>query len=229
MARRRRIASQHAVGAALDPASMAKYIQDYFGEQGTRIDARTKLQAALSADPSERAGIAQKYAQDVQGRTSNLASRGLDAQGYSAADLTDIERSRILAETQQNVKLRAAQAEYSGVIGNLNNSRAAEDANYALLAGQNVRAGTGRYKNEKPGGWKPPSLAGTPNVDPNTGQPVPAATSPAPTPKPPTTLGPTGTVPPRPTGQRLQTTPLTSIRKSRPKLALGYARRVAVG
>lgn len=217
-----RIHSRRPVGASLDPATMAKYIQDFYGEQGQRIDARTKLQSALAADPGERAVIARQYQENVQGRTGALAAHGLSERGFSAGDLVDIERTRVLAETDHASKLRAAQAEYTSVIANLNTQRAAEDANYATIAGQNIQAGTGKFKHRKPKGWTPPSLQRTADVDPNTGQPMPTAPGPKPTPTPPVTLGPTGA--------RLPTAPAKAINyakrvaTARPKLSAGRVR-----
>lgn len=203
---------------------MAAYLQSFYDEQGQRQTALTNLRGVLSGDPGERAAIAQKYQQDVQSRAGSLAGRGLSERGYSGADLADVERSRILAENDQNVKLRAAKAEYTSTIAGLNSRRAAEDTNALLLAGQNIQAGTGRFAKTRPGGWKPPSLQGIPDVNPDTGQPARPAAHPAvPVPKPPTTLGPTGA--------RLPTTPAGGgydtgrVVRNRRGLAVGFARR----
>jgi hypothetical protein len=234
MAKKRRIKPKghHAVGASLSPQDMAQYLKDYYDEQGLRQDAKTKLTGTLAEDPLARATIAHDYKAQVGTRATSLAAAGLSERGYDAGDLTDISRTRILAENDQNSKLRAASAEYTSTIARLNTSRTAQDANALLLAGQNIQAGTGKYKKEKPKGWRPPALAGAvKDVDPATGQPVPAAPKPGtPTPVAPPAIGPTGIVRP-PTGPRLPgkwTPPRT--RKGRSQQGVGYAKgRVKFG
>lgn len=156
---KKRIKSQHAVGASLSPQSMQNYIKDWSVEQGQRSDAFNRLQDVLLRDPFERQKIALKYTQDRMARTGNLAGRGLSAAGYSAHDIHDIERTRMMAESAQALKVRTATSIFNTTIQNLNNARTAIDKATAAEAGQNIKAGTGKYKNEKPAGWRPPTLA----------------------------------------------------------------------
>lgn len=214
MARR----SRHAVGASLSPQSQQRYIQDWFDEQAKRTSAFNDLQDVLIADPTKRAQIALQYAQGRERKTANVAARGLSAGGYSGADLVDLERARVTAEQAQNIKLSTAKARYTTFLQQANNQRTATDKAYAAEAGQNIQAGTGRYKNEKPAGWRPPSLGpaaptyGSAPVGQAPAAPAPAAVKPA-----------------TPTGARLTTTTapsvLGSVARHAPKLAVGYARR----
>lgn len=223
MAKRRRIASHHAVGASLDPKSMQQYIQDYYDEQGQRQGAQSTLEDTMLHDPFERQQIALKYAADKHGRTANLAERGLSSRGYQATDLVDIERNRIMAEEAQSLKVRTAQATFTATITNLNNRRTALDKSFAAEAGQNIQAGTGRYKHEKPTGWRPPALQGA-----ATGAAAYSGSNPQPSAPTPTAAKPAA--PARPTGARLSTTPggaprVLGLIHSAPRLTAGRARR----
>lgn len=193
---KRRTPSTHAVGASLSPESMQRYINEWFSEQQQRGDARGALDSALLADPVTRAGIKNTYDVGKEHTTSNLAARGLAAGGYNIGHLADLEGTRARATQKANLDLQTAKDTFTGTIGRLNNQRSALDSSYTTEAGQNIQRGTGRYKNEKPAGWKPPALQGTPGA----AGPAPTTPAPATQPKP-------APPPQAPTGARLPTTP----------------------
>lgn len=221
---KRRLKSTHAVGASLSPVSMQNYIRDWYDEQNKRLSAQSDYQDVVLGDPLARQQIAQKYIHDRMGRTQNLAARGLSAAGYSAHDIHDIERARVMAEDAQAMKLRTAQANFNATITLLNNQRTATDKAYAAEAGQNIQAGTGRYKNEKPAGWRPPALQGaaTGTASYTASNPQPAA---------PASKAPATSPTRLPTGARLSTgssaPSVLGLIHARPRgLTAGRTRRV---
>lgn len=219
--KKKRVTSTRPVGASLDPRTQREYIEGWYEEDERRSGARNTLQDIALADPLERQRIATEYAQSKHGRVTNLAERGLSARGYSGNDLHDLERTRAMAEDAQNIKLRTAQATFASTIQSLNNRRTALDKQYAVEAGQNIQAGTGRYASLKPQGWTPPSLTGQASATPAAG---PAAPAPAPRAAAP--------APSAPTGGRPSTTPvptlgarvLAGVRKARPRVTSGKVR-----
>lgn len=214
--KKKRLGGTRPVGASLDPRTQREYIDQWYEEDQARAGARNTLQDIQFADPLERQRIATEYAQSKHGRVTNLAERGLSARGYSGNDLHDLERTRAMAEDAQNIKLRTAQANFASTIQGLNNRRTALDKQYAVEAGQNIQAGTGRYAGVKPQGWTPPSLQGQ------------ASATPAAAPTPPAANAPRTA----PTGARPSTTPLPTlgarvlagVRAAKPRIAAGRTR-----
>jgi hypothetical protein len=218
--RQARIAARRStkpVGASLDPETMGQYINEYYEEQGLRAQHHDALQDTLINDPLERQKIGREFTGGAIQRVQGLAERGLSARGYDAGDLSDLTRTKVEATKAQDLAVRTAQNKYDAAIQELNTRRTALDKNYAAIAGRNIQAGTGIYKNRKPAGWTPPSL---PTTAPGGGSGAA-----------PPTVGGTAPAPKTPTGARPSTTSSAvdfakRVVSNAPKLANPARRRV---
>lgn len=143
---------------------MQGQIADNYDDASSRTIADSDWLAVTDPQVQEaqRARIIDSYGRGIRSRTGELAARGLSARGYSAADVWDVERTRVLAENDLENAVRLANGRHTSTIQNLNDRKSASDLNYAAMAGENIQAAV------------PPTYAAPPAA------PAPAAPKPPP-------------------------------------------------